>query len=655
MKDLSWYINRLSKMSASEILYRLQYKIREKRDEHVFSKKPLSIPSGEYLSPSSFFILSQHATIEQFSHWHTSTIFNLLAKADQCLENTVDIFGLIHNFGKQIDWHLDAKTGKRWPQTFWSKVNIRDGFTYGGPKFVWEANRLYGLSVLGLAYRTTKTKKYADKFFQLVSEWLEGNPYPYGVNWTSGIELGVRIANLVWGLSFLQGYKLSKEDQETLNTFVYIHAWHLFRYHSKYSSNNNHAIAEAFGLFLIGVYFPYFRNASQWRTFGQAVLERECLRQILPDGGSYEYSSTYLSFVFDFFLLFKIVCDKQGIPYDRAIDRRLEKSCEYIHCLMDRKGNMPNIGDQDSAILVNFGLSNHENFTSILNTGSLLFNRKEFQQDNFPDIKTFFLLGGEKGAKTRTNTDGASTRDFLKESGLTVIRGRLKGKNIVFVGNASPLGMPPLYAHGHLDALSFYLTIDGREIFVDPGTYLYHCGGKWRRYFRSTAAHNTIRINKSDFTEMPGDFMFGKPYTITKHELIQKAGEVIWTAGHDAYQHLTQPVFINRQAIVNWTDSKIILADSVDTEANCLVEFFFHFHPDCVINPSDNVVAIENKGVALQMFFDEGVSLELFRGDDDLLLGWFSNAFHHLAECWTVVAKIDIKTATTVRTEIQVL
>ena len=188
MKNQSWCINRLSKMSASEVIYRLQHKFRGIHDEYAFTNKPLSIPSGEKLSLSSIFTLSQHAKLEQVPHRHNSVALGVLKKADQCLDNIVDIFGLAHDFGNVLDWHLDPKTGKQWPKEFWSKVNIRDGFTYGGPKFVWETNRLYSLPILGLSYRATNKKKYADKFFLLIAEWLKGNHYPYGVNWTSGIE-----------------------------------------------------------------------------------------------------------------------------------------------------------------------------------------------------------------------------------------------------------------------------------------------------------------------------------------------------------------------------------------------------------------------------------------------------------------------------------
>ncbi len=158
MNKILWFVSRLSKMSGPEILYRLQHKFRAKHDEHTFAHQPLAIPSDGQLSLSSLFSLSQYAELEQFPFWHSSVAPNLLEKADQYLDNTFDVFGLTHNFGEKVDWHLDPKTGKQWPRKFWSKVNVRDGFTYGGPKFVWEANRLYMLPILGLAYLATKKR-----------------------------------------------------------------------------------------------------------------------------------------------------------------------------------------------------------------------------------------------------------------------------------------------------------------------------------------------------------------------------------------------------------------------------------------------------------------------------------------------------------------
>ena len=64
---------------------------------------------------------------------------------------------------KKIDWHLDSKTKERWPLKFWADIDIRDGFTIGGVKFVWEINRFYFMPILGIAFQITKDKRFADR------------------------------------------------------------------------------------------------------------------------------------------------------------------------------------------------------------------------------------------------------------------------------------------------------------------------------------------------------------------------------------------------------------------------------------------------------------------------------------------------------------
>ncbi len=629
-------------MPPAEIIYRVQHQLKAKSDQFFLKGAPLSLPDEDKFEISGLIKFAEGIEKKCLSDMCPQKTASLLAKqADQYLNNRITIFGREYDLGRDINWHLELKANKIWPKVFWKKVNIRDGFTFGAPKFVWELNRLYGLPILGLAFKITKRKEYADKILQLVDSWLEDNHYPCGVNWTSGIEIAVRVANLIWALFFLKEYDLTTRDRKNLNTFFYCHAHHLFRYPSKYSSNNNHAIAEAFGLFLIGVFFPFYEKSYQWRQYGQRVLERECLRQILPDGGSYEYSTTYLSFVFDFFLLFKIVCDNQGISYSPELDRRLEKSCEYIYTLMDCEGNLPNIGDQDSAVLVNFGLDNHENFQSILNTGHVLFGKDEFKRDSFPDIKTWVLVG-ERIASSNRKTHAIKSRfSLLAESGLGVMREMVDNKEVLFIGNATPLGMPPLYGHGHLDALSIYLSIKGKEILVDPGTYLYHGGGEWRRYFRSTAAHNTLRINRLDLTEQVADFMFGKPYAIIEHSIEQNGNTVCWKAKHDAYRSQDASVILERKIVLGLPDGNFEVQDTLEGQKKYYLEQFFHFHPQCQVELDGNRAVIKCGDLSILFIFDAALQMTAVKGCENPLLGWFSKRFNHIEPCWTVIGQTE--------------
>ena len=334
------------------------------------------------------------------------------------------------------------------------------------------------------------------------------------------------------------------------------------------------------------------------------------------------------------------------------------QACTYIHALADQHGHLPNIGDQDSAILVDFCQDNQANFHSILNTGALLFNRPEFRRGGSADFKTLLLLGEiapVTGATPPAKAEHGAHSTLFPHSGLAVIRGEMKAKEIVLVGNATPLGMPPLYAHGHLDALSFTLSVAGKEFFVDPGTYLYHSGGKWRRYFRSTAAHNTIRINATELSEQTGDFMFGKPYRITEHALRTEGNTVIWRGRHDAYQRLANPVDHLRQVDVDFVGATLTINDTLTSNGPFAGELFFHLHPLCKVSMDNTTVTLTRQEVVLQMTIDPQLTLQAVKGKTDPLLGWYSPAFNVVEETICLVCQGDWDGTTSLRTTITLM
>jgi len=630
-----WYINRLSKMSPPEVLYRVKQVLRQQWDKRIY-RLNFRPKENKELNLKPIFKLSH-----EISNKNNTELKKIVSQAEDVLNNRFKIFGIKVDYGDKIDWHLDPKTKKRWPLKFWADIDIRDGFTIGGVKFVWEINRFYFMPVLGITFQITNDQRFADKIFLLLSDWLEANPYPIGVNWTSGIELALRISNLVWALSFLKNYPINKEQKVLINRFIYIHAHHLIRYPSKYSSNNNHAIAEAFGLFLAGLYFKHLKESKKWFLFGKKVLERELARQILPDGGSLECTTTYLSFVADFLLLFIYICNKEKIPYSSVLNDRLLHVCNFIRAIMDKNGNIPNIGDQDSAILVNFGLDNYENFKSILNSGAVFFKRGDFCCDNYPDLKTE-LLFGEKVRKVRRMYIKPSST-FFRHSGLAVIREEFKGKEIVFVANCMPLGMPPLYAHGHLDALSFTLSVDGYEFFIDPGTYLYHSGGKWRMYFRSTAAHNTVRINEKDIVRQVADFMFANTYKVECFLWENNSNEIHWGAYHNGYTKKSPYVKHTRFVKYFKNQGKFIISDILESKNEYIAEWFFHLHPECTLELTGNKVVISRKSINILLQTDTLVPIKVIRGQLEPVLGWYSKNFNHIQETNTITWKLKCK------------
>lgn len=67
---------------------------------------------------------------------------------------------------------------------------------------------------------------------------------------------------------------------------------------------------------------------------------------------------------------------------------------------------------------------------------------------------------------------------------------------VFFAGQPGPKYM---LGHAHCDLLSFELSIGGKPVIVNSGTYAYQ--SELRPYFRSTAAHNTITVEGDEQME----------------------------------------------------------------------------------------------------------------------------------------------------------
>jgi hypothetical protein len=71
--------------------------------------------------------------------------------------------------------------------------------------------------------------------------------------------------------------------------------------------------------------------------------------------------------------------------------------------------------------------------------------------------------------------------------------------------------------HSHSDTLSIVVTLGDEPVFLDPGTYSY-ANEQERNWFRSSAAHNTVRIDSRDQGRMGGPFRWTSKPEVSIHE-----------------------------------------------------------------------------------------------------------------------------------------
>jgi hypothetical protein len=192
-----------------------------------------------------------------------------------------------------------------------------------------------------------------------------------------------------------------------------------------------------------------------------------------------------------------------------------------------------------------------------------------------------------------------------------------------------PHGFLATAAHGHADALAFELWIGGRPVLVDPGTYCYQGAPEWRRYFRSTLAHNTLEIGGVDQAVQAGPFLWStRPSSWVEASAGIDAGDTATlTVAHDGYRRLDAKATHFRRFVLDRRARNLTVIDWVEAAGPVAVRLAFHLHPD---------VDAVREGARARLHWPEGaavidlpeqLSWAFHRGEEQPPRGWFSPAF----------------------------
>jgi uncharacterized heparinase superfamily protein len=102
------------------------------------------------------------------------------------------------------------------------------------------------------------------------------------------------------------------------------------------------------------------------------------------------------------------------------------------------------------------------------------------------------------------------------------------------IGLPCPRSLP---AHAHADTLGCLVHVDGEPLLIDTGASTYAPGAARDRE-RSTAAHNTLEVDRRDSTEVWGAFRAGRRARVHGVSARADSGTVTVEAAHDGYRTL---------------------------------------------------------------------------------------------------------------------
>jgi hypothetical protein len=461
--------------------------------------------------------------------------------------------------------------------TFCGKIRIQPGDP--DLRAVWEPARLQHAALLLLHPAAGPAGREAGK--TVVLNWIAANPFLRGPHYMSVMECGLRAPVFFYCLKAAPN--LSDEERGTLLRALFEHGWWVEKNLSLYASLGNHTVCECAGLGFAGAVFGETEDGKRWIGRAGELLAQECRHQILDDGGPAEQSFAYHRFVLDLYALVIGFLGANKLFDCTGFKERVLAGERFLKAFEGSGGELPTIGDSDDGCAVAPGAAP--------------------------------VRGAALPSADRVTT--------FPESGYTLIR---NAGGLVLTFDHGPLGMAPLFNHGHADALSVTLSYDGKPVLVDPGTYRYNGLPDWRRYFKGTRAHNTVIVDGQDQAVQETGFIWSRPYQSRLLQLKSGAGWVIMRGSHDGYRRLPSPLIHERTIFVE-AGVRIVLQDAFKGRGGHDFEINYHLHPDAAVEGADGWFKASMGGTPAFIRLVDGASLEVARGLEDPILGWYSSAY----------------------------
>jgi hypothetical protein len=232
-----------------------------------------------------------------------------------------------------------------------------------------------------------------------------------------------------------------------------------------YHTTGNWLAMEGNGLFHVGVLFPEFKAARNWRDTAAQWIYAELNNQVYPDGVQIELASGYHHVSLNNFLeLFKIArLNSEPLPDDFL--RRLEKMYDF-----DVFGAMPDRrlpGVQDGGYF--------DVRRALAEAAELFPARQDFR---------WYAANGKEGRPPSEQSHA------FPYAGYFVMRSGWEPNARWLWFDGGPFG----YGHQHEDKLSIIVAAYGKTFLLDPGNFTYE-RSKWRSYFIDSPSHNVVLVD----------------------------------------------------------------------------------------------------------------------------------------------------------------
>lgn len=446
-----------------------------------------------------------------------------------------------HDAMHAIDW----PTGRHWTMYHQFDPALRD------IKLVWEPSRFATAFALGRDAIRNERSRGAPLFWELLASWDRQNPFGSTVAWANGQECAFRV--IAW--LFAAAATIGSAPPGALHrlTELIAHSARLIDVALDYArgQKNNHAVTEAAVLWMVGQLFPELRDAPRWRAKGRAVLIEEVRRQIYRDGSYVQHSVIYHRVLLDVCLWAMSLGRRSGDPLPE-LEPPVERALDWLLMMTEPStGDAPNYGPNDGSRILPMSCTGYRDFRPVAQALHVLLRGTRAFPAGEWDEQALWTVGP-------TALDAPVAVDGERRT-----RAAVDGGYFPMAGSRS-WGVVRIHSYrdrpAQADMLHLDWWLDGANVLRDGGTFMYHTDVPWNRWFSSTAAHNTVEVDRLDQMEAGPNFLW---FDWTRARLTVNArgdGGAYVEGEHYGYHRLTSRV-THRRGVVQAGDVWVVIDD----------------------------------------------------------------------------------------------
>jgi hypothetical protein len=395
----------------------------------------------------------------------------------------VNIFGDRIDF-ENVTWHVDLRSHHFFEIKFFAFYQLEHLQNHGFDiKYPWEVSRLYVLSRLSRLFSSDGGDVYYQDFKKLFLRWLQDNRFQRGVNWICSMEVSIRLINICFAVN---AFAVKLEYDEAFNKIVnktllqHLSYIYCFPETGPDGRTANHALTNYVSLLFGSAMYREPAPVSEWKRTAINGILRCMDEQVHEDGVHFEGSIGYHKIVLELFIYAAMICLCSGVDLPVKFYDKLKKMLVYTEWYMDRSGQAPLLGDNDSGRIVYYDEYEENDHRYLTELGKVLFEKMSNTCHAPPVISI-----------PSTLCEGHFSPPWLRhrafpEGGAYVYK---IGKFDLLIC-AHELGQYGRGGHNHYDTGSFVLSYEGKALIVDPGMFSYNSNLGLRFQLRNIESHN---------------------------------------------------------------------------------------------------------------------------------------------------------------------